>query len=186
MRGLFMIPFLALVLPASAKSAPAPEESWGKAGVSLAQYRQDALDCGLKGHYLDISKTDDAKAFVKASRELDAVTTGASAPAVAGANGMGPSTTDSSVDQMVEYADQQQHIVESVRPDQRFHSIKRMLVDTTAHCLASRGYSKFRLTDEQRHQLRKLKFGSEERRVYLYNLGSNPVVLQRQGIAANP
>lgn len=186
MRGLFMIPLLALVIPASANSAPAPEESWGKAGVSLAQYRQDALDCALKGYYLDISKSDDAKAFVKASRELDAVTTGASAPAVAGANGMGASTTDSSVDQIVEYANQQQHIVESVRPDQRYRSIKRMLVDRTSQCLASRGYSKFRLTEEQRHRLRKLKFGSEERRVYLYNLGSNPTVLQTQGVAANP
>jgi hypothetical protein len=185
-RRLFAIPLLALVLPTSANSAPAPEESWGKAGVSLAQYRQDALDCALKGHYLDISKTDDAKAFVKASRQLDAVTTGASAPAVAGANGMGSSTTDSSVDQMVEYANRQQHIVESVRPEQRFHSIKRMLVDRTGQCLANRGYSKFRLTEEQRHQLRKLKFGSDERRVYLYNLGSNPAVLRTQGVAANP
>src|SRR3954454_2248322 len=146
MRRVFAIPLLALVLPASANSAPAPVESWGKAGVSLTQYRQDALDCALKGHYLDISKSDDAKAFVKASRELDAVTTGASAPAVTGANGMGPNTTDS-VDQMVEYANQQQHIVESVRPDQRFHSIKRMLVDWTSQCLANRGYSRFRLTD---------------------------------------
>jgi hypothetical protein len=185
MRGLLITPFLALLLPASGNSAPAPEESWGKAGVSLAQYRRDALDCALNGHYLDISKTDDAKAFVKASRELDAVTTGASAPAVTGANGMGPNTTDS-VDQMVEYANQQQHIVSSVRPEQRFHSIKRMLVDRTGQCLASRGYSKFRLTDEQRHRLRKLKFGSEERRMYLYNLASNPAVLQIQGVAANP
>jgi hypothetical protein len=186
MRGLFMIPLLALMLPDSANSAPAPEESWGKAGVSLAQYRQDALDCALKGHYLDISRSDDARAFVKASSQLDAITTGASAPTVAGASGMGSTTTDSSVDQMVEYANQQQHIVDSVRPEHRFHSIKRMLVDRTAQCLTSRGYSKFRLTDEQRHQLRKLKFGSEQRRVYLYNLGSNPVVLQSQGVAANP
>ncbi len=87
---------------------------------------------------------------------------------------------------MVEYANQQQHIVESVRPEHRFHSIKRMLVDRTAQCLASLGYTKFRLTDEQRHRLRKLKFGSDERRVYLYNLGSNPMVLQTQSIAAIP
>src|SRR5947209_19715526 len=185
MRRLFAIALLALVVPASANSAPAPEESWGKAGVSLAQYRQDALECALKGHYLDISTTDDAKAFIKASRQLDAVTTGASAPAVAGANGMGSSTTDSSVDQMVEYANQQQHIVESVRPEQRFHSIKRMLVDRTGQCLSNRGYSKFRLTEDQRRQLHKLKFGSDERRVYLYNLGTNPTVLQTQGVAAN-
>jgi len=185
MRRLFAIPLLALVLPAAATSAPAPEESWGKAGVSLAQYRQDALECALKGHYLDISKTDDAKAFVKASRELDAVTTGASAPTTTESSATGPETTNS-IDQMAEYANQQQHIVESVRPEQRFHSIKRMLVDTTAQCLASRGYSKFRLTDEQRHRVRKLKFGSEERRVYLYNLGSNPVVLRSQGVGVNP
>jgi hypothetical protein len=185
MRRLFAIPLLALVLPASANSAPASEESWGKAGVSLAQYRQDALECALKGHYLDISKSDDARAFVKASRQLDAVTTGASAPNTTGASGTGPNSTNA-MDQMVEYANQQQHIVESVRPEERFHSIKRMLVDRTAQCLASRGYSKFRLTEEQRHRLRKLKVGSEERRVYLYNLGSNPAVLQSQGIAANP
>ena len=87
---------------------------------------------------------------------------------------------------MARFADQQQHIVSSVRPEQRFHNIKRMLVDQTSQCLASRGYSKFRLTDEQRHQLRKLKFGSEERRMYLYNLASNPAILQTQGVAANP
>jgi hypothetical protein len=185
MRGLFMIPLLALALPASANSAPAPEESWGKAGVPLAQYRQDALECALNGHYTDISKTDDAKAFVKASRQLDAVTTGASAPTTTGASAGGPNSTDS-IDQMARFADQQQHIVSSIRPEERFHSIKRMLVDRTGQCLASRGYSKFRLTDEQRHRLRKLKFGSQERRVYLYNLGSNPAILQSQGVAANP
>jgi hypothetical protein len=185
MRLLFAIPLLALVLPATANSAPAPQESWGKAGVSLAQYRQDALDCALKGHYLDISKTDDAKAFVNASRQLDAVTTGASAPTTTGASAGGPNSTDS-IDQMARFADQQQHIVSSVRPDERFHSIKRMLVDRTGQCLANRGYSKFQLTDAQWRQLRKLKFGSEERRVYLYNLGSNPTVLQTQSVAAKP
>jgi hypothetical protein len=85
-----------------------------------------------------------------------------------------------------EATNRQQRIVESVRPEQRFHSIKRMLVDRAAQCLANRGYSKFRLTDEQRHELRKLKFGSEERRLYLYNLGTNPMVLQTQGLPANP
>jgi hypothetical protein len=185
MRRVFAIPLLALVLPASANSAPAPVESWGKAGVSLAQYRQDALDCALKGHYLDISQTDDAKAFVKASRQLDTVTSGASAPNTTGASSTGAASTDS-MDQMIQYANQQQHIVESVRPEERFHSIKQRLVDRTGQCLSNRGYSKFRLTDDQRHRLRKLKFGSEERRVYLYNLGSNPTVLQTQGIVANP
>ena len=83
MRCLLAIPFLMLALPAPASSAPAPVDSWGKAGISLAQYRQDSVDCGLKGHYLDISKSDDAKAFAAASKQLDTVTTGASPPNMA-------------------------------------------------------------------------------------------------------
>jgi hypothetical protein len=185
MRTSFAIPLMALGLPAVANSAPAPQDSWGKAGVSLAQYRQDSIDCALKGHYTDISKTDDAKAFVKASKQLDAITTGASSASVTGASGTGPNSTDS-MDQMVLYANQQQHIVESVRPEQRFHSIKRTLLSVTEQCLASRGYSKFRLTDEQQHRLRKLKFGSDARRTYLYSLASDPAVLQSQGIVATP
>src|SRR5438067_9012066 len=122
MRCLLAIPFLTLALPTPAISASAGVDSWGKAGVSLAQYRQDSVDCALKGHYLDISKSDDAKAFVGASKQLDAVTTGASAPTTTGSNGAGPNTTDA-VDQMARYANQQAHIVDSVHPEQRFHTI---------------------------------------------------------------
>ena len=185
MRRVYLFVLSALPLAAPVNSAPAPDESWGKAGVSLAQSRQDALECGLQGHYTDISKTDDAKAFVNASRQLDTVTNGASAPNTTGASGTGPAQTDS-VDQMVQYANQQQHIVDSVHAEQRFHSIKRTLLARDEQCLVQRGYSKFQLTDEQRHRLRKLKSGSDERRAYLYSLASNPVVLQSQRVAARP
>jgi hypothetical protein len=185
MRRLFVFALWALSVAAPAYAAPAPVESWGKAGVSLAQYREDALQCGLQGHYTDISKTDDAKAFVTASRELDTVTNGASAPNVTGANGSGPQSTDA-VDQMVQYANQQQHIVDSVHAEQRFHNIKRTLLARDEQCLNQRGYSKFRLSDEQRHQLRKLKIGSDERRAYLYRLASDPAVLQAQRVVVKP
>ena len=85
MRFIFAVPLSAAIVASSAASAPAPTESWGKAGITLAQYRQDALECGLKGYYTDISKTQDAKEFVRASRQLDTITAGA----------MGPSTTGS-------------------------------------------------------------------------------------------
>ena len=182
MRRQFAVSLLSLVLATSASSAPAPQESWGKAGITLAQYRKDSLDCGLQGHYTDISKTDDAKAFVKASKQLDAVTTGASTPITLETNATGPNSTNS-VDQMAQYAAQQQHIVDSVRPEMRFKSIRRTLVAKTGECLASRGYSRFQLTDEQRRALRKLKPGSEQRREYLYGLASNPAVLAAQAPA---
>ena len=41
-------------------------------------------------------------------------------------------------------------------------------------------------TAEQRSQLRKLKFGSEQRRGYLYNLASSPTVLAAQRAAPQP
>ena len=185
MRRLFAISLLTLVFAVPASSAPAPQESWGKAGISMAQYRQDALDCGLQGYYLDISKTEDAKAFVNASRQLDAVTNGASAPNTTGASATGPGPTDLG-DQTVLYANQRQHIVQSLRPEQRVHDIKQMLVSKTEQCLAARGYSRFRLTDEQHRDLRKLKFGSDERRAYLYGLASNPAMLQSQAPPNKP
>jgi hypothetical protein len=173
------------VFATSAGSAPAPKESWGKAGISLDQYRQDSIDCGLRGYYTDISKTDDAKAFVNASKQLDAVTTGASTPMTVESNAGGPDTTNAT-DQMAQYANEQEHIVYNVRPDERFKSIKKTLVATTEQCLAKRGYSKFMLTVEQRKALSKLKAGSDQRRVYLYNLARNPAVLQSQKATGQP
>jgi len=161
-------------------SAPAPEESWGKAGISFDQYRQDAVECGREGYYLDISDTTDAKEFVKASRQLDTI----NGMTPGGTTNVGPNGQVSSneVDQMARFAATQQHVIESVRPEQRFRNIKQTLQTTTDNCLVNRGYSKFYLTDDQRHQLRKLKAGSEQRHNYLYSLASNPVVLDHQRI----
>ena len=185
MRRLFAVSLFSLAIAMPATSAPAPKESWGKAGITLAQYRQDSIECGLKGYYTDISKTEDAKAFVKASNQLDAITTGATAPMTVESNPGGPDITNAA-DQMGAYAAQQQHIVDNVRPDERFKSIKHTLESKAEQCLASRGYSKFALTNEQRHALKKLKAGSNERRAYLYSLASSPAVLQSQKVAAQP
>lgn len=173
---------LVVIVGSSVTAAPAPQASWGKAGISLDQYRRDSVECGLKGYYSDISKTEDAKAFVSASRQLETMTTGTTSPNVISSSGTGPSSTDA-VDQMVRYADQQQHIVDNVRPDERFRSIKKSLISATDQCLIARGYSRFQLTDGQRHALKKLKAGSDQRRAYLYSLASNPEVLASQRTA---
>ena len=185
MRRLFAFSLSSALIATSAAAATAPKESWGKAGVSLAQYRQDALDCGLQGYYTDISKTDDAQAFVKASKQLDAITTGGMAPMRTGSSGTGPDTTDS-IDQALRYADQQEHIIQGIRPEERFKNIKATLVTNAQQCLQKRGYSKFELTADQQKRLRKLKAGSDERRAYLYSLATDPAVLQSQKAAGQP
>jgi hypothetical protein len=54
--------------------------------------------------------------------------------------------------------------------------------DILHSCLVSRGYTEFELTPEQRKQLDKLPQGSEERRQFLYKLGTDPEVLSKQSI----
>jgi hypothetical protein len=119
--------------------------------------------------------------LVRASRRLDSLNgTFSVNTADVGANGP-PSTN--SVDQMARFAANQQHIVESVRPEERFRSIKQKLQVTTDTCLIDRGYSRFSLNDDQRHHLRKLKVGSDERHAYLFRLASDPAVLAAQAVA---
>ena len=172
MRAFLAVSLVGL-MAASAAAAPAPEDSWGKAGVTFIQYRQDAADCAVQGYLLDISQTQDAQDFVRATKELDSVPGGL----VIQSTGITP--TSSSVD-VVSWGNIQQHIIDSLRPEERFKNIKAMQLAKTASCLVQRGYSKFRLTDDQRRQLKHLKFGSDQRRVYLYSLASNPAVLQSQ------
>jgi hypothetical protein len=141
--------------------APAPQFSWGKAGITLDQYRQDALECGLKGHYTDVSQTQDAKVLARASGQLENL----------------PSTLDP-----MDYAATQGHIIASARPDLRLRNVKDRLQSVTTKCLVERGYSRFTLRKEQQQALRKLKAGSDERRAYLYGLASNPAILESQRV----
>jgi hypothetical protein len=106
-------------------------------------------------------------------------------PSTTGSNNTGPSSNNS-IEQAAQYADIQQHIIESVRPDERMRNIKKTLIANDQSCLVQRGYSKFVLTDDQRHVLKKLKAGSDERRAYLYSLATNPAVLQGQRAPAQP
>jgi hypothetical protein len=150
---------LVLIAATSAVAAPAPQNSWGKTGVSYDQYRLDSLECSAEGYNFDISNTDAAKAFVDASRRLETEI----------GSGVDPLTY--------------QRIVNSARPGMHMREIKDLQLSVVEDCLVKRGYTKFRLNDEQRDDLKKLKVGSEERHMYLYKLGTDPNVLSSQSVA---
>src|SRR5438309_11050074 len=97
MRRVSAIALLSLAYTA-ALAAPAPTQSWGKVGISLAQYRQDALECGLKGYYTDVSQTEAAKTLGTASRRLDNLSVG----------GVAATAGENAIDEEVLFANQSQ------------------------------------------------------------------------------
>jgi len=156
MRILFAISLSAAVVASPATSAPSPSESWGKAGVTYDQYRLDAFGCSSEGYNFDISQTEAAQAFIDASRRLETEI----------GSGVDPYSY--------------QTIVNNARPDVLLHDIKHLQLSVVEQCLVKRGYTKFRLNDQQRDRLKKLKVGSTERHMYLYTLGTDPKVLSAQ------
>ena len=62
-------------------------------------------------------------------------------------------------------------------------AVQRARGMTLKTCLVERGYQEFALTPEQRQHLATLPPGSDERREYLYKLGTDPAVLKAQPAA---
>jgi len=79
---------LALVAASPAFAAKTEATSWGKAGVSIDQYRTDAISCGRSGYYLDVSDTEAAYVFKAATGQLEA--NESDMPSVAMLAGSGP------------------------------------------------------------------------------------------------
>jgi hypothetical protein len=160
---------------AEAPRAAARNVSWGKAGISLDQYRTDAAECVHQAVSLDLSGTDAARMLVRASRELDhlADTAWMESPAFATV----PSTGFGGGAGI-----RWQQAIDKYRPDEQFAAIRDLQYRTLTGCLSGRGYSRFQLTADQAAQLRHLKRGSDARRAYLHSLASDPEVMERQRI----
>lgn len=148
----------ALILAGAATAAiadPATHDtSWGKANVSLADYRADAIACARLAVATDVSHTEAAKILVRASDRIQYALT----------------PMDVAQD------------VAAARPERQFEEVSDIQHKALADCLVARGYQRFTLTKAQRKHLAKLTPGSDERRAYLHALASDPEVLAAQGI----
>ena len=151
---------LAATLPVAALAAPAPQLSWGKPGVPLATYRAESIGCAMRAYYTDVSDTHAAKNFVQGSRQIDTIVN-------SGADYMSSAASIG-------------HVVDSVNPDHEIKELKRFQLDLVAKCLLDHGYHRFRLTDDQRAHLEKLKVGSDARHAYLHKLAASPDILSAQ------
>ncbi len=149
-----LVAFMA-ALPAQARYiSPGYDMSWGKAGVSLADYRADAVTCGRKAAGINLAGSGPAKSFKAASRILE--------------NGPDYDTWVAAL--------------QIASPERNLQKAGDLMQATLDQCLRELGYHKFRLTAEQRHRLSKLKPGSDQRHAYLHSLAADPTILSRQAV----
>jgi len=166
-------------------AANAPQTSWGKAGVSFDDYRSDATHCLREAAGTDLTGTEPANALVLASRRMAAGQSNDYTPTVGGASGTGPPTTNSGFDPAIEAATRMQQERMAARPELRIRQAHDIMQRRLDRCLAGRGYRLFRLTDDQRRQLRHFPARAAERQVYLHRLASDPQILATQIVAGS-
>ncbi len=173
MRAL-IVPAAVLLLAGPAIAAPAPETSWGRAGVSLQDYRADATRCLTIVEHLDLRGTEPANALVQGTRRIDNI--------YAQAGGEFGGGSQAPPGGAVQPGSQVMNVVEFTRPQHRINQIRGLMRFAMDTCLTELGYTRFRLTDAQQERLRHLRYGRPERHSYLHSLASDPEVLRTQAV----
>lgn len=153
MRGCFALAAIVAV-GLAAPAMAASDISWGKPGVSLGDYRADAIACARQAVATDVSHTEAARILARASDRIQYALT----------------PWDVAND------------VAAARPERQFQEVSDIQHKVLADCLTEHGYRRFQLTKAQRKHLAKLPVGSYERRIYLHDLGSDPKVLAAQAV----
>jgi hypothetical protein len=156
--------------PVSA-AGKARDVSWGKAGVSFADYRLDAGQCAARTFGVTLHLTP------RPSRALNNAGNGSNLGLIAYRNLVPPEVALSPSNvrfYSTTYVETYRH---ATRVD--FAEQLQAILD---ECLVERGYRQFRLTDAQMDRLRRLEKGSAERARYLYGLGTDADVLAAQAI----
>jgi hypothetical protein len=189
MKTILFVAAAAFAMSACTTGA-APPTAWGKEGVSMLDYRTDAGQCavlaatatpenngantagGINGSNTPAHLPDASDAAISAGRSNGGTP---AAPSAAPISTSGSLYRDGADPDMVQRAATQQRSREMAVQRSRTLALKTCLVD--------RGYQEFALTPEQRQHLASLPPGSDERREYLYQLGTDPAVLKAQPAA---
>lgn len=164
-----------------------PVTSWGKKDVSMLDYRTDAGQCALIATTYENGDNGarTAGGINGQNSAVPAQGVSGSSAAPGSINGGGSASVgtpilgdnkyrDSAPADFVNRAALQQRGLEM--------TAQRARVEALKSCLVNRGYTEFRLSPAQRKALDKLAEGSDERREYLYKLGTDPEVLTTQAV----
>jgi hypothetical protein len=178
MKPLLLVALSAVFLGACATSAP--PTAWGKPGVSMLDYRMDAGQCAvLAATATPENNGSNTAGGIDGSNTTIPPRPGEAAQAAGPANppGAPPSGAAFPTGGGGMYAENaSQDFVQRAATQQRTRdmAIQKARGEALKTCLVERGYQEFQLTPDERAHLAKLPQGSDERREYLYKLGTDP------------
>jgi len=163
---------------AACATTSGPTTSWGKQGVSMLDYQTDGILCATLAQKAESTNGANSAGGISGRNAggtgLPTTSTSSTGAAPSGGGGLptvgGGIYRESASGDFANRAAMQQRQVEMQRLKAR--------TDALHSCLTDRGYTEFHLTSDERAALAKLPEGSEERRKFLYNLGTNPEVLK--------
>jgi hypothetical protein len=166
-----------------------PLTAWGKKDISMLDYRTDAGQCALIAVTLSTEENGANTAGGISGQNATVPQQGPSGSGVSAGNIPGtspnptptPRSTSGNTYRESASADFVNRAVQQQRSQEM--AAQRARNDALKSCLSNRGYTEFELTPEQRATLSKLPQGSDERREYLYKLGTDAQVLDGQAVA---
>ncbi len=185
MKPISLVLCAAAVVGGCSMNTSNPTTAWGKNGVTLLDYRTDSGQCAVLAATRDTNHGNGANtaggingqnSSAPMSQASGSANAGSQSSAAAGGTPASSTYRDSANPDFVNRAAMQQRSVEMAEQRARNDALKS--------CLTNRGYTEFELTAQQRAELAKLPQGSDERRAYLFKLGTDPAVLSKQAIKA--
>jgi len=191
MKPIYWVVCAAATVMGCSVNSSNPTTAWGKKDVTMINYRTDGAECAVLAATTNSSANgantaggiSGANSTVPQQRASGASSASAGAsggPSSGGAQSVGGGGTyrDSGSADLATRAAMQQQSQEM--------QANRMRNDRLKSCLVSRGYTEFNLNADQRAKLATLPQGSDERREYLYKLGTDPDVLAKQAVVKKP
>jgi hypothetical protein len=151
--------------------------SWGKEGVSMLDYQTDGILCATLAERAEAGNNSNTAGGLNGSNNSAGGGGNGSAGSQGGDSmgswGGGTYRETASPDLVNRAANQHQS---------REMQLKQARMDALRSCLVGRGYTEFELTEVERAKVDSLPAGSDERRNYLYTLGTNPEILKTRGV----
>lgn len=170
---------LMLLMPIASGAIAGPPTSWAKAGVSLADYADDAGQCEAATRAMAVTVRPETARALDALSMVDLAmilrqygSEGDASPLMAAAN-IGMHHDEANVARRTANFGAKYEAM--TRSD-----VRAQLQAALDQCLVDRGYVRIMLTQEQVRGLARLRRGTAERTAYLHAIDSDPAVIAAQ------